>query len=217
MLPKKTQEQLASNIYLPTEERLNALTHFAGFILALLGLLLLLLKSQTTKEAVVSTVYGLSLTSMFLSSTIYHSVQNKKYKLLFRKVDHIAIYLLIAGTYTPFLALAVASTTAYIGLFVVWLIGFLGIIFKIYFGHTYPKLSVSTYAAMGWLAILLIYPIYQSLSFSGFILLLIGGLCYSAGIPLYLLKSRHYSHALWHVFVFAGALCHFIAIYLHVL
>jgi hemolysin III len=217
MLPKKSAEELISNEYSAGEEKLNALSHALGFVMALVGAFALLCKANDLPEMLVVSVYGLSLMLMFLSSTLYHYSKQSKTKALLRKIDHIAIYLLIAGTYTPFLVLGVGSSLAYIGLCVVWAIGFAGIFFKLYFGHKYPKLSITTYALMGWLALFLIYPLYQSLSTAGFSLLIAGGLCYSAGIPLYLLKSRHYSHALWHFFVVAGAACHFTAIYAHIL
>ena len=217
MLPKKTLEQLNSNIYSVDEERLNAASHAFGFVLAILGLVALVVKATTLTSTIVASVYGVSLALMFLSSTLYHSSKELNKKALLRRLDHIAIYLLIAGSYTPFLVIGVGTNIAFIGLAIVWGIGFLGIFFKLYFGHKYPKLSITTYAAMGWLALLLIYPIYLSLSTAGFILLIAGGVCYSAGIPLYLLKSRHYSHALWHFCVVAGAACHFIAIYVYVL
>lgn len=217
MLPKKSIAQINSNLYSLSEERLNAISHAIGFVLAVLGLVALISKASTFASTLVATVYGVSLALMFLTSTLYHSSNKVKSKAVLRRLDHIAIYLLIAGSYTPFLAIAVGTKIAFIGLAVVWSIGFMGIFFKLYFGHKYPKLSISTYAAMGWFALLLIYPIYLSLSTAGFALLIIGGLCYSAGIPLYLLKSRHYSHALWHFCVVAGAACHFIAIYAYVL
>jgi hemolysin III len=217
MLPKKSLEQVAANKYCAGEEKLNALSHAIGFVLALMGISVLLIKAEGAQELWVACVYGLSLALMFLTSTLYHSSRNIQTKVLLRKLDHIAIYLLIAGTYTPFLVLGVGGDLAFIGLAVVWAIAFIGIFFKLYFGHKYPKISISTYAIMGWLALLLIYPIYLSLSTAGFTLLIVGGLCYSAGIPLYLLKSRHYSHALWHFSVVAGAACHFAAIYGYVL
>jgi hemolysin III len=213
VLPKKSALEIASNTYSIGEEKLNALSHGAGFLLALLGVLALFLKAQSALETSVVLIYGISLALMFLTSTLYHSSAEVNTKVMLRKLDHIAIYLLIAGTYTPFLVLGVGSTSALIGLAVVWSVGFTGIFFKLYFGHKFPKLSIITYAIMGWLALLLIYPIYLSLGSAGFTLLIVGGLCYSAGIPLYLLKSRHYSHSLWHFSVVAGAACHFAAIY----
>jgi hemolysin III len=217
IFPKKTADQLIVEGYSTREEMLNGLSHSLGFLLSVAGLIALLVKAENFQEVLVSAVYGCSLALLFLTSTLYHSSRDVKRKLLLRKLDHIAIYLLIAGTYTPFLVLGVSTPLALIGLGVVWAIGLLGILFKLYFGHQYPKLSITTYALMGWLALFLIYPIYMALSTAGFTLLIAGGICYSAGIPLYLLKSRHYSHAAWHFFVVAGATCHFIAIYEYVL
>jgi hemolysin III len=216
MLPKKAPS-MDRNSYSVSEEWLSAGSHALGFIFALLGITALLFRSQTSSEALISVIYGTSLALMFLSSTVYHAVSEPATKAVLRKIDHTAIYLLIAGSYTPFLLLTVGGQLGVIALIVVWLVGLSGIGFKLTIGHKYPKLGVSTYAFMGWLAVLLIYPIYQSLSAAGFTLLLLGGICYSAGIPLYMLKSRHYSHALWHVFVVVGAACHFFAIYQHVI
>jgi hemolysin III len=199
------------------EERLNAATHGTGFLLAIAGLIALLVKSSSVSVGLISLVYGLSLAFMFLSSTVYHATSNVARRAILRTIDHTAIYLLIAGTYTPFLLLAVGGNLGLYGAIVVWFIGLSGIVFKLKFGHDYPKVSIATYALMGWLALFLIYPIYQSLSGTGFTLLLAGGLAYSLGIPFYLLKSRHYSHAIWHIFVVLGAACHFFAIYLFVL
>lgn len=103
------------------------------------------------------------------------------------------------------------------GSLVVWAIGIGGIVFKLTMGHKYPKVGVATYAIMGWFALFLIYPIYQSLSGTGFMLLLAGGIGYTLGIPFYMLKSRHFSHAIWHLFVVIGAGCHFFAIYYFIL
>ncbi len=216
MLPKKSAH-LEKNHYSKSEEWMNSLSHGLGFLFAAFGLYLLLAKAEGLGETVSSWVYGLSLCGMFLSSTIYHACVSIKWRARLRKVDHIAIYLLIAGSYTPFLLLSIGDRLGYIGLVVIWAIGIAGILFKLFAGHKYPKLSISTYAAMGWMALFLIYPIYQNIESSGVYLLLGGGLCYSAGIPLYLLKSRHYSHALWHVAVTAGAALHFFAIYNYVL
>lgn len=216
MLPLK-HHSVDPNSYSLLEERLNVASHFLGFLLALVGLFILSSKSVSISESVSTAVYGTSLAFMFLSSSIYHSASRKDWRLFLRKVDHTAIYLLIAGTYTPFLVLTVGGTWGWIGLGIIWAVGLSGILFKLTIGHKYPKIGVTTYAIMGWLSLFLIYPIYQGLSLAGFTLLLVGGICYSAGIPLYMMKKRHYSHALWHLAVVAGAACHFFAIYLHVL
>lgn len=203
--------------YSNSEERINAITHGLGFVLAIGGLVALVAKSQSLYECVISILYGASLAFMFLSSTVYHSSQNIDRRAFLRKIDHTAIYLLIAGTYSPFLLLAVGGKLGFYGALVVWAIGIGGIVFKLTLGDKYPKIGVATYAVMGWLAIFLIYPIYQAISGTGFILLIAGGIGYSLGIPFYMLKSRHFSHAIWHFFVVIGAACHFFAIYLYVL
>lgn len=199
------------------EERLNALTHGLGCLLAIAGLVALIMKSDSLGEYFISTMYGASLAFMFLSSTVYHASKDIARRAFLRKIDHTAIYLLIAGTYTPFMLLAVGGTLGLISTILIWLIGVGGIVFKLSLGHKYPKIGVATYAIMGWFALFLIYPIYQSLSAGGFTLLLAGGIGYSLGIPFYMLKSRHYSHAIWHGFVIVGAACHYFAIYYHVL
>lgn len=216
MLPIKPLS-MPKGEYSVIEEWVNSLSHAFGFVLSIVGLVALIIKSQGITETVVVTIYGASLAFMFLSSAIYHAVKHSQYRAVLRKIDHTAIYLLIAGSYTPFLVFTVDGRLSVIGLAVIWAVGLAGIGFKLIAGHKYPKISIISYAVMGWLALFLIYPIYQSLSAVGFILLLVGGLCYSAGIPLYLLKSRHYSHALWHLAVLAGAACHFFAVYYHVM
>lgn len=216
MLPRKL-DSIDFNSYSNQEEWVNTATHLLGFVLALAGLVLMLVKSTNLMEYAISCIYGLSLAFMFLSSTLYHTARKPNRRAMLRKVDHIAIYGLIAGTYTPFLLLAVGGMLGLYSTIVVWSIGVGGIVFKSILGHKYPKLGLATYAIMGWLAIFLIYPIYQALSGAAFTLLLAGGLCYTLGIPFYIAKSRHYSHAIWHVLVFAGAFCHFFAIYLYIL
>lgn len=215
MLPLKALS-MDHNSYSANEEWLNTSTHVIGFVLSIIGTVALLFKAEQVVESVIATIYGASLSLMFLSSSLYHAMLLPNYKRVLRQLDHVAIYLLIAGTYSPFLMLAVGGGLGIIGLVVIWLIAISGIVFKLTIGHKYPKLGVITYAIMGWLALLLIYPIYQSLSASGFLLLLLGGGSYSAGIPFYMAKSRHFSHAVWHLFVLAGAACHFFAIYWHV-
>lgn len=216
MLPQKPLS-MDKNTYSVKEELLNALTHGFGAVISAIGMVFLILKSEGLEELISVSIYGTSLVFLFGSSCIYHLTSDAGKKIWLRKVDHIAIYVLIAGTYTPFLAVALNGSLAAIGLAVIWTIAGAGVVFKLTLGHKHPKISISTYAIMGWLALFLIYPIYQALPLTGFLWLVFGGLWYSAGIPLYLLKSHHYTHALWHLCVVAGAACHFIAIYYFVL
>ena len=216
MLPLKPID-MPKGQYSDREELLNVISHGVGFVLSIVGLVALLTKAQSSVQLIASAVYGVSLSLMFFTSSVYHASTRPEARSVLRKMDHTAIYLLIAGSYTPFLLFTVDGFLSTVGLIVIWMIGLFGIIFKIVAGAKYPKISIISYAIMGWLALLLIYPIYQNLSITGFLLLVFGGVCYSAGIPLYLLKSHHYSHTLWHVAVLLGAACHFFAIYLFVL
>lgn len=212
MLPKKALS-MGKNIYSEREEFLNAGSHACGFLLTLFGVVALMQRADTLMGLVVAIVYGFSLAAMFLSSTLYHMTKKPDLRALLRKIDHTAIYLLIAGTYTPVLLFTVGGSLGTYAAIAIWTIGLVGVGFKLTIGHKYPKLGVATYALMGWFALLLIYPIYQGLSGVGMTLLVLGGVLYSAGIPFYMLKSRHYSHALWHMFVVLGAGVHFFMIY----
>jgi len=212
MLPLKSKDMDHSS-YSRNEEKLSSLSHAVGALFAIVGLISLVYAADSALALMAAWIYGVSLLCMFVSSSLYHITLAPSWRTILRKIDHIAIYLLIAGTYTPLLAISVGSTIAIAGLSLIWLIALSGIMFKLTLGHKYPKISIISYAVMGWMALFLIYPIYQSLALQGFILLVAGGLCYSAGIPLYLMKHRHYSHALWHLCVAAGAACHFFSIY----
>ncbi|MFC4699061.1 hemolysin III family protein [Glaciecola siphonariae] len=215
MLPLKPAS-MDPSAYSNHEEWLSSATHALGAVMAIVGLILLVQAAQTNMGLFSAWVYGVSLVAMFLSSSSYHLTKAPARRILLRKIDHIAIYLLIAGSYTPILLIAVDTYVARIGTIIIWFIALAGILFKLILGHKYPKISIITYAVMGWMALFMIYPIYLALSDQGFLWLIAGGLCYSAGIPLYLLKSRHFSHALWHLFVLGGAVCHFVTIYFFV-
>jgi hemolysin III len=154
---------------------------------------------------------------MFLSSTLYHLAQQPSLKAKLKVFDHSAIYLLIAGTYTPFMVLTIGGSTGAIAMLLIWSIAFIGIGFKCFANARFPKLSVITYLLMGWLAVFYIYPLYNALTTAGFWLLLAGGLCYTLGVLFYVAKKRQYTHAIWHLFVVAGCACHFCAIYYHVI
>lgn len=203
--------------YSQLEERLNALTHFVGFALAVLGLVALLLKSDGLVESISSLIFGSSMVLLFGASTLYHWVHNPKLKPVLKRADHIAIYLLIAGTYTPFLLVAISGWISLASIITIWVVAFFGIGFKAIFKDKYPRLAVTTYAVMGWLALVIIVPIYNAVPLMGFIFLFLGGVAYSLGIPFYMAKHKHYTHAIWHVFVLLGAACHFYAIYAFVI
>lgn len=203
--------------YSQLEERLNALTHFFGFALAIFGLSALLMKSNGAVEAISSIIFGSSMVLLFGASTLYHWVSSPSLKPILKRVDHIAIYLLIAGTYSPFLVVAIDGWVSTVSIITIWIVALFGVGFKAIFKDKHPRLAITTYAVMGWLALLIIVPIYNAVPLTGFIFLFLGGIAYSLGIPFYMAKHKHYTHAIWHLFVLMGAACHFYAIYAFVI
>ncbi|KXI28375.1 PAQR family membrane homeostasis protein TrhA [Paraglaciecola hydrolytica] len=203
--------------YSAVEERFNALTHGLGFIAAVVGLVFLLIKAQGIYAQLVVSIYAVSMLMMFLSSTLYHGVSLPHLKQIFKIIDHVAIYLLIAGTYTPFMLLSVGGWMGVTATVLIWLVALTGILFKCFARGRFPKLSVITYLLMGWFAVLFVYPLYQALAAEGFWLLVLGGLCYTVGVGFYVAKHKQFTHAIWHAFVVAGCLSHFFAIYHYVI
>lgn len=199
------------------EERLNALSHLLGMLLAIVGLVYLLFESNNILAVTASIIYGSTLIAMFLASTVYHSVGHVEAKKLFKLLDHCAIYLLIAGTYTPIVTISIGGWIGWTALIAIWLIAIFGVTFKCVAGSKYPKVSVFTYLAMGWLAIFMAYPFYLALSGAGLLLLVAGGLCFSFGVLFYVAKKTRFTHAIWHLFVIAGCACHYFTIYFFVL
>ncbi|MBC3765288.1 PAQR family membrane homeostasis protein TrhA [Neptunicella marina] len=203
--------------YSVLEEWLNSLSHGIGLVIAIVGLVYLLINADSAKAVTASAIYGASLILMFLASTLYHAIQSDKAKSWLKLVDHSAIYLLIAGTNTPFLLLSIGGWLGITATVIIWSLAIAGVAFKWIAKHRFPKLSVLTYLVMGWFAILLIYPLYQALPGAGMWLLVLGGLCFSIGVIFYIAKRYKYTHAIWHVFVLAGCSCHYFAIFYYVI
>jgi hemolysin III len=157
-------------------------------------------------------VFGISALAMFVTSVVYHWARQPQLKLLLRKLDHSAIYLLIAGTYTPFTLVAMERAWGWTLFGIVWTLAILGIVAKFTFGFRFPKMSLALYLGMGWMAVVAIKPMIESLSGAQLAWILAGGLLYTAGTPFYAWKSRRYTHAVWHLFVLAGVACHFVAV-----
>ncbi|WP_158973063.1 hemolysin III family protein [Paraglaciecola sp. L3A3] len=202
--------------YSNTEEWLNATSHALGFIAAFIGLVFLLLRVDGWYPQLVCSVFGVSMMAMFLSSAAYHGVSQPRLKAKLKIIDHSAIYILIAGTYTPLLLLSMGDPLSIAATVLIWLIAALGVGFKCFFHNRFPKLSLATYLLMGWLAIAFIYPLYNALTLQGFWLLLAGGVCYTVGVLFYVAKKVPFTHAIWHLFVGAGCACHYFAIYQNV-
>ena len=191
------------------EELWNAITHGIGLLISIPICILLIIYAATNGSALQVTsfaIFGASLIFLFLMSTLLHSVP-EKYKRFFSILDHSSIYILIAGTYTPFLLIAIGGTLGIVLLCIIWAIAIFGVVFKCLFIHRFEKFSLLLYIVMGWLIILLIRPLYSYLTVDGFLLLLAGGLLFTFGAIFYAWTRLPYNHAIWHLFVIAGCGC----------
>jgi len=221
--PEKTHQQPKPvEPYYPHEELANALSHGLGAIAAIVATVLMLMKASdstvlTNGQLIGVTVYGISMVLLFLASTLYHGAKNEVQKTILHRLDHCAIYLLIAGSYTPFLAITLNTTLADVLLVVIWLLAIAGIVFKIFFIDKFPRVSLYTYLMMGWLSVLVMYQLYLAAPIQLLALLVAGGLSYSIGTIFYAIKKIPYNHAIWHIFVLAGAALHCWAIWQYVI
>ena len=197
--------------YTPGEEFANALSHAVGAMLSIFGIVMLAVRSQNATAAATTAVYGASMFLLFQASTCYHAMTNATAKRVFRRIDHSAIYLLIAGTYTPVLMIAVPFPTSVGLLAMIWYLAVTGVVFSC-LTLKFPYLSTGLYLVMGWLSIFLLHSLWQNGAYRTIWLLLAGGAVYSVGIVFYLMKTR-YMHSVWHLFVLGGAVCHYFAIY----
>ena len=205
--------------YDPQEELINAYSHGLGAVLALIATIFLIVKGYGLPlgQWISLWVYGLSLVLLLSSSMLYHFAQDERKRYWYKKLDHTAIYYLIAGTYTPFLSIAIPTAKAHDLLIALWVIALIGTLFKLVFIHRFQRVSLAAYLVMGWLAVLVMDDMQRYLSKDAIQLLIAGGLAYTVGTLFYALKNVRYSHAIWHVFVLLGAGLHFLAIYCYVL
>ena len=204
---------------MPIEEKLNAWSHGLGVGLGVVALVFMLLGvDQTNPYGLFSViVYGLSIILLFLASTCYHAITASKRKHYFRVVDHISIYLLIAGTYTPVLLIAIPNGLGWILFWVVWGIAAFGLILKLFFTGRFERFSTFLYLAMGWLAIIPYSELTTALDAKALTLLISGGVAYTVGVLFYAIEKIPYNHFIWHLFVLGGASCHFFMVYLYVI
>ena len=201
-----------------SEEMANVFTHLVGVILFSLGSIALLLKAYSQPDfwrIFSAFVFSGSLINLYLASTLYHLITNVNFKGVLHLGDHVAIFILIAGTYTPFLLVGLREHIHISFIIILWCIAGAGILYKLLFFRKYKVVSLIIYLAMGWMAIFKIKTFYDFLPTQASIWILIGGLFYSVGTIFYMKKSIKYNHAIWHVFVLCGSVSHFIAIYLY--
>ena len=203
-------------IYTVEEERWNIYTHAFGLVIAVVGVIALLNKAfqlHSLKIFIAFLIYGIGLTTMFLASTLYHSSTDPKKRSKLNVFDHSAIYLTIAGSYTPISLLTLPPFWGIPVLITVWLIAATGIILKFFFIGTFPKLSTVMYVLMGWVIVVALKPLINSMETAGLVWLLAGGLAYTLGALFYQIKGLRFNHTIFHLFVLIGAACHYIVIY----
>jgi len=197
------------------EEIANSLTHGIGLVLSIAGFVVLLALAflrGTAWHIVACSVYGASLICLYAASTLYHVAISPRLKRGLKIFDHSAIYVLIAGTYTPFLVLNLRGPWGWSLFGVIWGLAFAGILFKLWFVNRFQHVSTGVYLAMGWLVVLAAKPVLMHVPSAALIWLVAGGLLYSIGVVFYVWKLLPYSHAVWHVFVLGGSICHYFAV-----
>jgi len=206
--------------YDPKEEKLNVISHGIGLVLSIVALVLLVVHSSMYGNGfhIVSfSIYGASLIVLYSASTMYHYVQSPRLRQKLNIFDHAAIYILIAGTYTPFTLVVLKGWIGWTIFGVSWALAIFGVIFKIFYTGKYDKISTIAYVLMGWLIIFAIKPLISSFPVEGLLWLLSGGIFYTVGAILYSLRSIKFNHAIFHIFVLLGSFSHFIAVFFYVL
>ena len=204
---------------IPKDEIFNTISHGIGFLLSIPAVILLVVFAILYGDfihIISFSIYGSSLILLYFASTVYHATKKSELKRKLNLFDHSAIYILIAGSYTPFTLVTLQGPIGWSMFVSIWVLAFAGIIYKIYFFGRYPILSIIGYVLMGWMAIFALKPLINNLALVGLLLLFIGGLFYSVGI-LFFIKKEPSAHGIWHIFVLLGSLLHFFSIFFYVL
>ncbi len=218
MSPEKSPE--SRPFYSLAEEIANSVTHGIGAVLSVAGLTLLVVLAAIYGDVwrVVSfSIYGSTLVILYLASTLYHSFQNPRVKHVFRILDHVSIYLLIAGSYTPFLLVSMRGAWGWSLLGAVWGLALLGVAFKVIFIGRYEVLATAAYVLMGWMVVIAFKEMLVRVPPGGIALLIAGGLTYTFGVIFYAWEKLPFNHAIWHLFVLGGSICHFFAVLFYIL
>ena len=214
-MDKKTNIQF----YSPTEEKLNIWSHAFGIFLSIIALVLLIIKAvqQDNIWMMISfPIFGVSLILLYLASTLYHASKEPQKRFKLKVFDHAAIYILIAGSYTPFTLVSLNGETGWLIFSMVWVMAFTGIILKLFFTGKFKIVSTAMYVLMGWLIVFYFQDLTAHLHEKGVFYLILGGVLYTIGAILYSIKKIKFNHAIFHFFVLAGSFCHFLSIYLYV-
>lgn len=199
------------------EELFNAITHGIGALLSVAGCVILLVRCHQLGDsvaAVSSAIYGATLIILYTMSTLYHAIANEKAKAVFRVFDHVTIYLLIAGTYTPYTLACLGGALGWTLFGIVWTAAIVGIVFSSISLRRFQKLSMICYIAMGWVILIAIKPLWQVIGTLPVVFLVIGGVLYTGGVLFYQMKESRYMHSIWHLFVIAGSIFQYFSILL---
>ena len=216
-MPANADLEKRAPFYTLGEEITNAITHGIGAGLAIAGMIILLVRSKDVWQVVSSAVYGASMIFLFLMSCLYHALTNPTAKKVFRVFDHTSIFFLIAGTYTPFTLVTLRGWVGWTVFGVVWGVAVIGIVLNSVSIERFKKISMVGYIASGWCVIAAIGPLIKVMEPAGILLLVSGGVAYTAGLVFYALKNIRYMHSIWHLFVFAGAALHYLCILFYVM
>jgi len=202
------------------EEKTNIISHAIGFVFSIVALVLMVIKASLYGNGwhVVSvSIFGLSLMSLYAASTFYHSAKDLKVRSRMRIIDHASIYVLIAGTYTPFVLITLNGSIGWMIFGACWGMAFIGITLKLFFTGKYDVISTLMYVFMGWIIVFAIKPLIDSLAAEGLFWLFAGGVAYTVGAILYSFKKIKFNHAIFHIFVLLGSACHFVSVWFYVL
>ena len=209
-----------TKFYSPLEERINILSHAIGLLLSIIAVVLLVTRASHYGNAwhIVSVaIFGASLIALYAASTTYHSATRAELRARLRVIDHATIYILIAGTYTPFTLITLNGTVGWVIFTISWGMAISGIILKLFFTGRFNLVSTLMYVFMGWIIIFAVKPLIANLSTEGLFWLVAGGLSYTIGAIIYSIKKVPLNHAIFHLFVLGGSICHFVAVYFYVL
>ncbi len=207
---------MAYRVQTSLEEKLNAISHGIGILLVLVAMPFLIMKATQQQDSLMIwgvSIFSFGMLAVYLSSTIYHAITNPRLKRRANIIDHISIFFLIGGTYTPMILHYLAENTAAIFLTIQWSIIFAGVVLKLFYTGRYEWLSVTLYVCLGWMLVFVIKPLSATMPSTIFYWIIAGGVSYTVGVIFYVLENRKHAHNIWHLFVLAGTILHFIAIY----
>jgi len=211
---------LKLNTYHISEERVNVISHFIGLLLSVVALFLLVLKAVKYGQVYhifSATVYGISLVVLYLASTLYHNAAKERLRKRLNVFDHASIFILIAGSYTPFLLISLRETFGFEFFIFIWSVAIIGVVLKLFFFGKYGILSTVMYILMGWVVVFAMKSLMENVPIQGIYWLWIGGVLYTIGAVIYSIDKLKMNHAIFHIFVLLGSIAHFIAIYFYVL